>query len=303
MGRKGTIFDIKKFAVHDGPGIRSTVFFKGCPLRCLWCQNPEGILPSPAIMVFSSRCIRGCRDCIAVCPHHALSKGRRGILLDRSRCDGCGDCARACPSEALLLTGRSVTANDVLRELAKDKPFFQDSGGGVTISGGEPLQQPGFLRELLALCRGQKIHTAVDTSGHAPFAEFEKLFPLVDLFLYDLKALDEDRHKRLTGVSNRLILGNLRKLSRAGCALAVRVPLVPGFNDDPRDLEQMADFCASLPNRHPLHLLPYHRGYSGKARRLGLGDPLPKTLPPAPEAVRQAKEIFLKNKLTVKIGG
>ncbi len=311
MATKGVIFDIKKFAVHDGPGIRTTVFFKGCPLRCPWCHNPEGISPRPEIMVFPDRCLKGCRDCIPDCPHGALGKSRGAIVLCRSRCDGCGACARACPTEALQVTGRPVTVGQVMEEIIKDKPFYEESGGGVTFSGGEPMQQPRFLAELLLSCRKQGIRTAIDTSGNAPNAEFERLLPLAGLFLYDLKVLDDERHRRLTGVSNRLLLKNLQRLSEAGAPLALRVPVVPGVNDADNDLQALAGFCAALPNRHPVHILPYHRGYVGKARRLGLAAamaPSPGTfmagvLPPATATMQRAKEIFLREKLTVTIGG
>ena len=303
MDSKGTIFDLKKFAVHDGPGIRTTVFFKGCPLRCLWCHNPEGISPLKEVMVYSSRCLKSCRDCLAACLRHALRKAGGTVLLDRGRCNGCGACARVCPAEALRNAGDSTTVGEVMGELSKDKPFYQESGGGVTCSGGEPLQQPGFLRALLAECRRQKLHTAVDTSGHAPYEVLEGLLPLTDLFLYDLKVVNEARHQRLTGGSNRLILRNLTKLSRSGCSLAIRVPLVPGCNDRPGDLEEMADFCASLPQRHPVHLLPYHRGYGGKAKRLGLADPLAGTMPPTRAMLLRAKDIFANRNLNVLIGG
>jgi pyruvate formate lyase activating enzyme len=303
MSVKGKIFDIKKFAVHDGPGIRSTVFFKGCPLRCLWCHNPEGISPRTEIMVFASRCIRDCRDCLAACPRRALSKGKGGIVLERELCDGCGACASVCPAEALQQAGREVTPGEVVAELEKDRAFYQDSQGGVTFSGGEPLQQPEFLRALLLQCRRHGFHTAVDTSGHAPYAQFEKILPLCDLLLFDLKIMDNDKHKRLTGVANHLILDNLQKLSRASRSLAIRIPLVPGCNDSPRDLAQLADFCASLPKRHPVHLLPYHRGYVSKLKRLGLPAPLEDTRPPTAPAVQKIKDIFSKRKLTVKTGG
>ena len=303
MEKKGLIFDIKKFAVHDGPGIRSAVFFKGCPLRCLWCHNPEGIAAAREVMVYSSRCLKGCRDCLAACPRGALGKVGRGIVLDRGRCDGCGACAEACPADALQIAGRSVTSAEVMAELAKDEPFYRDSRGGVTVSGGEPLQQPVFLRELLERCRARGFHTAVDTSGHAPFAAFAPILALTDLFLFDLKIMDEQAHERLTGVSNRLLLDNLQRLSRAGCSLAIRIPLVPGVNDAAADLEQLADFCAALPGSHPVHLLPYHRGHGGKLKRLGLADPLPLAAPPTPAAQRRAAAVFSRRNLTVTIGG
>lgn len=303
MATKGILFDIKKFAVHDGPGIRSTVFFKGCPLRCAWCHNPEGISPAPEIMVFSNRCLKGCRDCLPLCPPGALKKAKGTIVLDRTLCDGCGACAAACPGEALRLAGRRLTAAKVMAEIERDLPFYRQSGGGATFSGGEPLAQPDFLRELLLACRDRKIATAVDTSGHAPFSVFKKLLPLVDLFLYDLKLIDDDRHRRFTGVSNRLLLQNLQKLSRAGAELAVRVPLIPGVNDSPRELDSLAAFCAALPRRHPLHLLPLHRGQAAKLRRLGLQATLGETAPPGRAEVDRANAVFRRRGLDVTIGG
>jgi pyruvate formate lyase activating enzyme len=303
MEKKGIIFDIKKFAIHDGPGIRTTVFFKGCPLCCVWCHNPEGIHPQKEIMVYSGRCLKGCHDCFASCPKKALSKNKDIISLDRDLCDGCGICVQVCPAEALQLAGRMVTSDEIMAELDKDKPFYQDSGGGVTFSGGEPLQQPDFLLELLFQSRKRHFHTAVDTSGYAPSAVFSKIAPFCDLFLFDLKIIDDAKHKRLTGVSNRLILENLQLFSGSGSALAIRVPLIPGCNDAAFDLEQLAGFCAALPARHPVHLLPYHRGYSGKTKRLDRVAPLAAIRPPTAETVEKARKIFSKAKLTVKIGG
>ncbi|MBN2345635.1 MAG: glycyl-radical enzyme activating protein [Candidatus Aminicenantes bacterium] len=303
MATKGIVFDVKRFAVHDGPGIRTTVFFKGCPLRCAWCHNPEGISPRPEIMVFPDRCLKGCRDCLALCPKQALRKGRGTIVLDRARCDGCGACAEACPSEALRLVGRSCSSEGLMEEISRDAPFFSESGGGVTFSGGEPLQQPIFLKDLLTLCRLEGLHVAVDTSGHAPYSDLEAILPLVDLFLFDLKAVDDSLHRQLTGVTNRLILDNLGRLSGAGAPLVLRVPLVPGGNDPAGELERMADFCASLPRRHPLHLLPYHRGYAAKLKRLGRGPAPTEIAPPAEQALREAREVFARRDLSVTIGG
>lgn len=303
MNSKGMVFDIKKFAVHDGPGIRTTVFLKGCPLRCAWCHNPEGVPVAPGIMVFASRCVKGCRDCLAACPSGALKKVHDVIILDRGCCDGCGACVVVCPAEALQSIGRTVSVAEVVEEVARDIPFYRSSGGGVTFSGGEPLAQPQFLRELLLACRAQGIHTAVDTSGHAPFSCFEKLLPLVDLFLYDLKIIDGKRHKSLTGADNRLILGNLRKLSRLRVPLAIRVPLVPGVNDKESDLRALAEFCAALPNRHPLHILPYHRGHAAKRQRLGLDAVLPASAPPSAGLQEKARSIFRQHGSTVIIGG
>jgi pyruvate formate lyase activating enzyme len=254
-------------------------------------------------MVFSDRCLAECNDCISLCPLNALSKSKKSAVLDRSRCNGCGLCAVACPSEALQSVGRAVTVAEVMRELAKDADFYQDSGGGVTFSGGEPLQQCDFLQALLVSCQEQGWHTAVDTSGHAPFGAFAKILPLTDLFLYDLKIVDPDKHQRYTGVANHLLLANLVKLSPLARSLAIRVPLVPGCNDSLADMEQMADFCARLPRLHPVHLLPYHRGGSGKSERLDRTDRQAGIRPPTAAKVQKIKEIFLARKLPVKIGG
>jgi pyruvate formate lyase activating enzyme len=303
METKGIIFDIKKFSIHDGPGIRSTVFFKGCPLRCLWCHNPEGISPTQEIMVFAQRCLAGCRACVGLCPQKALAKDKEAIALNRGLCNVCGLCAAACPAEALQMAGRSVSVEQVISELAKDAIFYQGSGGGVTFSGGEPLAQIDFLCESLLDAKKQGWHTAVDTCGHAPFADFAKIMPLVDLFLYDLKIIDPAKHRRLAGLPNGLILKNLLKLSRGARSLAIRIPLIPGSNDSQTDIEQLADFCAALPRVHPVHLLPYHRGGSGKRKRLDQSDPLPGARPPTAAKLQKIKEIFYRRKLTVTLGG
>jgi pyruvate formate lyase activating enzyme len=303
MQTKGIIFDIKKFAIHDGPGIRSTVFFKGCPLRCRWCHNPEGMSPFPEILVSAQRCLADCRACIKLCPQKALAKRKGGIVLDRDRCDACGLCADACPCEALQMAGRKVSVEAVTDELAKDAVFYNGSGGGVTFSGGEPLVQTDFLYELLLAAKKQGWHTAVDTCGHAPFAVFARIMPLVDLFLFDLKIMDPLKHKGFTGEGNGLILDNLTRLSRLTGSLAIRIPLVPGFNDSPGAMDQMADFCVSLPRRHPVHILPYHRGGSAKRTRLDQAAPLPGARPPTAARMRKIKEIFCRRKLAVSSGG
>jgi pyruvate formate lyase activating enzyme len=303
MQPEGIIFDLKKFAIHDGPGIRSTVFFKGCPLHCRWCHNPEGMSPTPEVMVSAQRCLAECRACIKLCPQKALAKGKDGIVLDRDRCDGCGLCAAACPAEALQMAGRAVSVESVMGELAKDAVFYRDSGGGVTFSGGEPLVQIDFLQELLLAAKKQGWHTAVDTCGHAPFAVFAKIMPLVDLFLFDLKIMDPLKHKSFTGEGNGLILDNLTRLSRLTGSLAIRIPLVTGFNDSHGAMDRMADFCASLPRVHPVHLLPYHRGGSGKRKRLNQADPLPGARPPTAAGMQKIKEIFCRRKLVVTLGG
>jgi pyruvate formate lyase activating enzyme len=303
MGTKGIIFDIKKFAIHDGPGIRSTVFLKGCPLRCRWCHNPEGISSTPEIMVFARRCLDGCRACVKACPRQALSKRQGNMVIARSRCDCCGRCAEICPAEALQMAGRIVSAENVIDELAKDAVFYRSSQGGVTFSGGEPMQQLRFLHGLLLGAKHKGWHTALDTCGHAPWASFRKILPLVDLFLFDLKCIDATRHRCLTGKSNELILENLPRLSAAARSLAVRIPLIPGNNDSEAEMTRVADFCASLPRPHPVQLLPYHRGGSGKRERLDQADLLPGIRPPSAAKINKIMEIFRQRKLAVTIGG
>lgn len=303
MAVKGLLFDIKKFAVHDGPGMRTAVFFKGCPLRCAWCHNPEGISPRPEVLVFSDRCLKECRDCLPLCPQGALKKIKGTIVLDRGRCDGCGACAEGCPAEALRLAGRRYGVAEVMAEIHRDLPFYRQSGGGATFSGGEPLAQPDFLLDLLAACRDGGIATAVDTSGQASFALFERILPLVDLFLYDLKLIDAASHERWTNAGNSLILDNLQRLSRAGAGIAIRVPLVPGVNDSVRELDDLAEFCSSLPCRHPVHLLPFHRGHAAKRRRLGLEATLPAAAAPNGDALQRAAAPFRRRGLDVILGG
>jgi pyruvate formate lyase activating enzyme len=205
----GIVFDIKKFSIHDGPGIRTTIFFKGCPLRCWWCHNPEGLTPEPELMIRANRCIR-CDACLDVCPHGAISRDGDKVFTDVAKCLRCGTCVAACYAEARQIVGQEMAAAQVMAEIERDVPFYDESGGGATFSGGEPLLQPDFLCELLSACRARGIHTAVDTCGFAPWEVLDSVRKYVDLFLYDLKLMDEARHRAFTGVSNALILSNLR---------------------------------------------------------------------------------------------
>lgn len=300
---KGYIFDIKKYALHDGPGIRTTVFFKGCPLRCLWCHNPEGQNAGREIMLRPGRCLEGCARCIDICPLKAISKSGSFPVINASLCNCCGLCAEACPTEALEIIGREVTPAEVIDEVMKDFVFYQQSGGGVTFSGGEPLMQPEFLQELLRLAKKYNLHTVVDTSGYARFELFLRILPLVDLFLYDLKIIDGARHRRFTGKDNQLILENLKKLVALTDNVIIRIPIIPSINDDEKSLKEMIEFIASLGRIKAIELLPYHTLGKDKYGRLGRDYQLVDLKKPSSEEMNRIADYFKQNNLSVLIGG
>ncbi len=301
----GTIFDIKKYALHDGPGIRTTVFFQGCPLSCWWCHNPESQPRQPVLFYRANRCAL-CGICAAVCPQGGIAFGVRElgdqgyVTTERSRCDVCGACAEVCFYGAREVSGREMTVAAVLAEIERDLPFYEQSGGGVTFSGGEPLMQPQFLAALLRECKRRAIHTVVDTSGLAAWDSLDGIRALVDLFLYDLKLMDEARHQKYTGVSNRVILSNLQRLAQSGSPIEIRIPLIPGLNDDAENLQQSAAFLAGLPNLTGIELMGYHTIAAAKYEALGRKYPLPESLPPSGEDMRKAAGYFEEVGLRVK---
>jgi len=298
----GRIFNIMRFSTHDGPGIRTTVFLKGCPLACWWCHNPENWGHVPGVVYIKDRCT-GCGACVAACPHQALSLTPEGVLADPDRCQGCGACVAACPAEARESTGRPIGLEELLQTVERDTPFYDQSGGGVTFSGGEPLAQPGFLMAALERCGRAGIHRAIDTSGYAEADVVRRAARSADLFLYDLKAMDPETHRRCTGVDNARILGNLRFLSEAGAEVVVRIPLVPGVNDDPANIAATGEFLAGLPRRHPVDLLPYHDTARGKYARLGLSRSEPAPAPPAAERLAAIQSELSRYGISAHIGG
>jgi pyruvate formate lyase activating enzyme len=295
----GTVFDIRRYSIHDGPGIRTAVFFKGCPLECHWCHNPEGRSYQPELIFRPARCIL-CDDCLKVCPHEAVSRTGDAILIDRTRCKVNGECAAVCNAEALQVVGRVMTVQQVLVELERDNVFYDQSGGGITFSGGEPLAQPGFLLELLIACRTRSLHTAVDTTGFTSWKILDGIRQNVDLFLYDLKLMDDARHRRWTGVSNTTILANLRRLSEIGHKIIVRIPIIPGINDDEENLRQTGSFLSTLPNVPAVELLPYHNIAEGKYAGLGISYELAEILPPTQEHMQTITTLLAGYGLTVK---
>ncbi len=303
--RTGTIFDVKRFAVHDGPGVRTTVFLKGCPLRCAWCHNPESQERRPELLFWSERCV-ACGACVSTCPNGAIARAPSGAKpeTDRTRCAACGACVTACVPRARTIVGSTRTIDDLVAEIDRDVLFYDQSQGGVTLSGGEPLAQPAFAATLLRECRERRIHTAVDTCGFADEEALAAVAAYTDLFLYDVKLLDDERHRRWTGVSNATILANLRRLSAEGRRLWIRYPLIPGVNDLERDVADLGRLVSRLPGVEAVQVLPYHAAGERKFAHLGRRYALADVLPPNPEtAEHAAAAVRAAASLPVTIGG
>lgn len=273
---KATVFEIKRFAVHDGDGIRTTVFLKGCPLRCVWCHNPEGISFKPQLAYYTHRCV-GCEECVSACKVGAHEISNEIHKLDRDKCISCGACTKVCLGDALTLYGKEMTVDDLMPILLEDKEFYENSGGGVTISGGECLMHADFCQELLSRLKGEGIRTAVDTCGLVGRDVLDMVIPYTDVFLYDVKAIDEDVHIKCTGRSNKQILDNLRYLDEKNCKIEIRIPYVPEYNDG--EIEKISEFLSELKNIIKVRVLPYHNYAGSKYESLGMENCLPKLLP------------------------
>lgn len=300
----GKIFDIQGFSVQDGPGIRTTLFLKGCPLRCPWCHSPESLAFHTELNWMGIKCvgIEKCGRCLGVCPNDAVAPGEKKLALDgsseiqlvtveRSRCDNCGACAKACTAKALYMCGTDYTVDDILERVKRDLPFFRRSGGGVTISGGECLCQPEFTLGLLKRCKEEGIHTAVDTSGFVKWEVIESVLPYTDVFLYDIKGMDGVLHKQVIGVPNDIILANARRIASAGGKFQIRIPVMPMYSDSAEVFEKIGNFCLELGDAvDVVQILPYHNLGTVKWERLQTGKPVFEAAIPSDELVQMRKK-------------
>ncbi len=311
----GKVFDIQGFTVNDGPGIRTEIFLKGCPLRCLWCHSPESQAPYAQVAWYEIRCIgtENCGECLKACPKAALKEGRtifsktakteiRIIDLDRKICDNCGKCTDVCPAEALAMAGKDMTIDELMKRIEKDRKFYQKSGGGVTISGGEPMVQYRFTGALLRECKINGLHTCLDTTGYAKWDHYREVLKYTDLVLYDIKHMDPERSRVLTGVTNELILENARRMAAEGMALQIRIPIIPGLNDSEENLRATSEFCRELgPSVKMVQILPYHRLGLAKYERLQKEYPLKDLEPPDDEHMDSCRTIIESYGLRVQI--
>jgi pyruvate formate lyase activating enzyme len=292
-GLTGIVFNIQRYSIHDGPGIRTTVFLKGCMLRCYWCQNPESQRLRPEVLLNRSVCTL-CGRCVDACTTGAAGLSGASALIDRDKCVGCGKCVDLCPAKARTMAGRYMTVDQVVEEVLRDKPFYDNSGGGVTLSGGDPLMQPEFALQLLRRCKERDLHTTIETCGHASWPTMEGLLQYADLVLLDMKCLDPVKHRQATGKDNGLIIENSRRIAENG-RMRVRVPLIPGFNDSVEDVKAVRQFAVEALGLTPsdIDLLRYNNLGEGKYERLDRGDEQPSIQPQTDEYMETLETILV----------
>lgn len=299
-GTKGTVFNIQRYSIDDGPGIRTTVFFKGCPLSCVWCSNPESQNLEPELMHRQSLCKR-CYRCVEACAEGAITVGPDGIEIDRDLCTMCGDCVEACPHDAMRITGKEMTVDEVFKVVERDVDFYRDSDGGVTLSGGEVLLQPEFALALLKRCKEAGFHTTLDTAGQGNTEGLKSLLPYVDLVYFDIKHIDPKIHRAQAGRTNEAILRNFKEVAASGVPFVVRVPVVPGFNDSSDAISDIADLVSTTSPGATVHLLPYHRYGQQKYEMLGLDYEMPTADAPSQDFMKAACAIVKAKRLACKV--
>ena len=292
----GRIFDIQRFSIHDGPGIRTTVFLKGCPLRCLWCGNPESIDPKPQLSYVADKCV-ACGECFKVCKQNALSRDAAGkAVVDRARCTNSGDCAPVCDPKALEMVGRDVEVDDVIEIVLRDRDYYAKSGGGLTLSGGEPLLQPEFAEDLFHAAKNRGVHCCIETSGYAAWDVFERLRRVVDLWLFDFKETDPHLHEKFTGRENQTILERLQQLHDAGAAILLRCPMIPGHNARKEHLDGIVELSRRLPRLQGVELLPYYDLWRAKLKRFGLTTRFPESIKPPSRETLKSWNAYLRER-------
>ncbi|MBP2655546.1 MAG: glycyl-radical activating family protein [Firmicutes bacterium] len=300
--KKGIVFNIQKFSIHDGPGVRSIVFVKGCTLSCKWCSNPEAQNHQPIVLFNEKSCI-SCGKCLSACSNNAIDPSIKG-LINRKLCVACGSCATICPAKALTISGKTMSVNEVIQEIKKDAIMYRRSNGGITISGGEPLVQADFVAEILKACKALGWNTAIETTGYADFTQIERVIPYVDTILLDIKNIESEIHQRGTGQANELILANALRLAAMAAKVVVRVPLIPEFNANSRSIHLIAEFAKYMANVSEIHLLPYHKLGANKYELLGRNYPMDDSLEtPAEEDVAAYKKIVEDHGFSCTIGG